>query len=92
MNILIVDDQPPFSDTQACMLRADGFAPTATRRAARRWPGRILSRPQIMECVWQDGGESLERTIDTHIEPLLAVRDEEVVLTHRGLGYRISAG
>ncbi|MCG2578997.1 two-component system response regulator CreB [Dechloromonas sp. XY25] len=59
-------------------------------------PGRILSRPQIMESVWQDGGESLERTVDTHIKTLRgklrAVRDEEVVLTHRGLGYSIAAG
>jgi two-component system catabolic regulation response regulator CreB len=58
-------------------------------------PGRILSRPQIMESVWQDGGESLERTVDTHIKTLRgklrAVHDEEVVLTHRGLGYSIAA-
>ena len=59
-------------------------------------PGRILSRPQIMESVWQDGGESLERTVDTHIKTLRgklrALRpDEEVILTHRGLGYSIAA-
>lgn len=58
-------------------------------------PGRILNRPQIMESVWQDGGESLERTVDTHIKTLRgklrAVRDEEVILTHRGLGYSIAA-
>ncbi len=56
-------------------------------------PGRILSRPQIMEAVWQDGGESLERTVDTHIKTLRgklrAVRDEEVIHTHRGLGYSL---
>lgn len=59
-------------------------------------PGRILSRPQIMESVWQDGGESLERTVDTHIKTLRgklrALRpDEEVIVTHRGLGYSIAA-
>lgn len=58
-------------------------------------PGRILSRPQIMESVWQDGGESLERTVDTHIKTLRgklrAVRDEDAILTHRGLGYSIAA-
>lgn len=60
-------------------------------------PGRILSRNQIMESVWQDGGESLERTVDTHIKTLRgklrALRpDEETILTHRGLGYSIVAG
>jgi two-component system catabolic regulation response regulator CreB len=58
-------------------------------------PGRILSRQQIMESVWQDGGESLERTVDTHIKTLRgklrAIRDEEVILTHRGLGYSVAA-
>ncbi|MDR2189405.1 MAG: two-component system response regulator CreB [Azonexus sp.] len=56
-------------------------------------PGRVLSRSQIMEAVWQDGGESLERTVDTHIKTLRgklrAVRDEEAIQTHRGLGYSL---
>ncbi|MCL2523354.1 MAG: two-component system response regulator CreB [Betaproteobacteria bacterium] len=57
-------------------------------------PGRVLSRMQIMEAVWQDGGDSLERTVDTHIKTLRgklrAVRDEDVIHTHRGLGYSLS--
>ena len=57
-------------------------------------PGRILSRNQIMESVWQDGGESLERTVDTHIKTLRgklrAVQaDDDSILTHRGLGYSV---
>ncbi len=58
-------------------------------------PGRILSRQQIMDAVWQDGGESLERTVDTHVKTLRgklrAVRDEETIFTHRGLGYSLAA-
>lgn len=58
-------------------------------------PGRILSRPQIMTAVWQDDGESLERTVDTHIKTLRgklrAVHEDEVILTHRGLGYSLAA-
>jgi len=58
-------------------------------------PGRILSRNQIMESVWQDGGESLERTVDTHIKTLRGklrqIRGDEVILTHRGLGYSVTA-
>ncbi len=56
--------------------------------------GRVLSRQQIMDAVWQDGGESLERTVDTHIKTLRsklrAIRDEEVIHTHRGLGYSLT--
>ena len=58
-------------------------------------PGRILSRTQIMETVWQDGGESLERTVDTHIKTLRGKLrglrpDEDVIVTHRGLGYSVA--
>ena len=58
-------------------------------------PGRILSRTQIMETVWQDGGESLERTVDTHIKTLRSKLrglrpEEDVILTHRGLGYSVA--
>ena len=56
-------------------------------------PGRILSRAQIMDAVWQDGGESLERTVDTHIKTLRGklrgIRDEDIIVTHRGLGYSL---
>jgi len=60
-------------------------------------PGRILSRGQIMESVWQDSGESLERTVDTHIKTLRGKlraihADEDCIQTHRGLGYSVAAG
>lgn len=57
-------------------------------------PGRILSRSQIMETVWQDDGESLERTVDTHIKTLRKkLRDhslDDLIITHRGLGYSLA--
>ena len=48
-----------------------------------------------MENVWQDGGESLERTVDTHIKTLRGKLrqlepETEVIVTHRGLGYSIT--
>lgn len=56
-------------------------------------PGRILNRAQIMDAVWQDGGDSLERTVDTHIKTLRgklrSIRDEDIIVTHRGLGYSL---
>jgi two-component system, OmpR family, catabolic regulation response regulator CreB len=56
-------------------------------------PGRVFSRSQIMERVWHEPDMSLERTIDTHIKviraKLKAISDEEVIQTHRGLGYSV---
>lgn len=57
-------------------------------------PGRVLSRGHLMEVVWSDAEESLERTVDAHIKTLRAklrtVRpDVDPIATHRGLGYSI---
>lgn len=56
-------------------------------------PGRIFSRSQIMDRVWQEPDMSLERTIDTHVKVIRAklkkVSDEEIIQTHRGLGYSL---
>ena len=35
-------------------------------------PGRVYSRQQLMDLVWQDAEESLDRTVDTHIKTLQA--------------------
>ncbi|WP_421204457.1 beta-lactam response regulator transcription factor BlrA [Aeromonas enteropelogenes] len=57
-------------------------------------PGRVYSRQQLMDLVWQDAEESLERTVDTHIKTIRAkLRDQDpdanLILTHRGLGYSL---
>lgn len=57
-------------------------------------PGRVYSRQQLMELVWQDAEESLDRTVDTHIKTLRAKLrerdpDANLILTHRGLGYSL---
>ncbi|MFQ2921093.1 beta-lactam response regulator transcription factor BlrA [Aeromonas allosaccharophila] len=57
-------------------------------------PGRVYSRQQLMDLVWQDAEESLDRTVDTHIKTIrakLRERDPEanLILTHRGLGYSL---
>jgi len=56
--------------------------------------GRILSRQQIMERVWENPEMSLERTIDAHIKSLRKklkiIEPSEVIITHRGIGYAIS--
>lgn len=56
-------------------------------------PGRVFSRSQIMDRVWHEPDMSLERTIDTHIKVIRAkiknISNEEIIQTHRGLGYSI---
>jgi two-component system, OmpR family, catabolic regulation response regulator CreB len=58
-------------------------------------PERIFSRDQILERVWNEPGESLDRVVDTHIKTIrakLRVIDSESdpIKTHRGMGYSIS--
>lgn len=57
-------------------------------------PGRVFSRAHLMEHVWTDAEESLERTVDAHIKTLRAKlraidAAHEPIETHRGLGYSI---
>lgn len=58
-------------------------------------PGRIYSRAQLMEIVWQDALDTSDRTVDTHIKTLRAkLRDAapngaECIRTHRGMGYSL---
>jgi two-component system catabolic regulation response regulator CreB len=56
-------------------------------------PRRVFSRARLMELVWSDAQESLDRTVDAHIKTLRgklrAVRVDDPIETHRGLGYSI---
>ena len=57
-------------------------------------PGRVYSRQQLMDLVWQDAEESLDRTVDTHIKTLRAKLrainpDLSPINTHRGMGYSL---
>lgn len=55
-------------------------------------PGRIYNRDQLLEKVWNDSGNSFDRTVDTHIktlrQKLRAVDPQtQMIRTHRGVGY-----
>jgi two-component system, OmpR family, catabolic regulation response regulator CreB len=57
-------------------------------------PGRVYSRDELLAHVWDDPGESLDRTVDAHVktlrQKLKAVSpDAEPIRTHRGLGYSV---
>lgn len=57
-------------------------------------PERVLSRQQLMQAAWEHPDHSLERTIDTHIkglrQKLKAIHPDEVIITHRGIGYSLA--
>jgi len=58
-------------------------------------PGRVYTRDQLMEHVWDEPDSSLDRTVDAHIKSLRAkLREagaglEDAIVTHRGVGYSL---
>jgi len=60
-------------------------------------PGRVLSRARLMEVVWKDAQESLDRTVDAHVKTLRAklravpglAEAPDPIQTHRGMGYSL---
>jgi two-component system catabolic regulation response regulator CreB len=60
-------------------------------------PGRVYSREQLLELVWDAPEASLDRTVDAHVKNLRAklrhVRpDVDPIATHRGTGYSLREG
>ena len=90
-------------DDERCSIRFRGVALELTRYEYRLLkllaakPGRVYSREQLMNAVWEDPGASLDRTVDAHIKMLRAkfrsiAPDVDPIQTHRGLGYSLRAG
>jgi two-component system catabolic regulation response regulator CreB len=57
-------------------------------------PGHILSRAQLMDKVWEDAADTLERTVDAHVKSLRAKLravngEHDPIQTHRGMGYSL---
>ncbi len=58
-------------------------------------PGRVFTRDELLQRVWDDPGESFDRTVDAHVKTLRAklraVRDgDEPIRTLRGIGYALN--
>jgi two-component system catabolic regulation response regulator CreB len=58
-------------------------------------PGAVLTRAQLLARAWDEGGDSSDRTIDTHIKTLRAKlravsADTDPIRTHRGIGYSMA--
>ncbi len=57
-------------------------------------PQRVFSRNQLMDIVWVNAENTLERTVDAHIKTLRAKlraidTASEAIITHRGMGYSL---
>ncbi|WMT43127.1 response regulator transcription factor [Paenibacillus sp. D2_2] len=57
-----------------------------------RHKGQILSRQQLLDLVWGLDYFGDARTVDTHVRRLREKVGENVIQTHRGLGYSVEAG
>ncbi|HEY0587174.1 MAG TPA: two-component system response regulator CreB [Pseudoduganella sp.] len=60
-------------------------------------PGHVLSRAQLMDRVWCDAPDTLDRTVDAHVKSLRAklraIDDNaDPIQTHRGMGYSLQPG
>lgn len=60
-----------------------------------RHPGRVYTRSDLLEQVWDDAAESLDRTVDAHIKTLRAklkavAPGMEPIRTLRGTGYALA--
>jgi two-component system catabolic regulation response regulator CreB len=60
-------------------------------------PGRVYSRDQLLDLVWDAPDASLDRTVDAHVKNLRAklrdIRpDVDPIATHRGTGYSLKEG
>lgn len=58
-------------------------------------PGHVFSRDTLLERVWDDATESLDRTVDAHVKTLrakmkLVAPGLEPIKTHRGTGYALA--
>lgn len=60
-------------------------------------PGRVFTREQLMDQVWEEPEASLDRTVDTHIKTLRSklrniTPEIDPIKTHRGIGYSLKEG
>jgi two-component system catabolic regulation response regulator CreB len=58
-------------------------------------PGRVFTREELLNQVWDDSSDSFDRTVDAHIKTLRAKLKAlapalEVIRTSRGSGYALS--
>ncbi len=89
-------------DESACRITYHGEYLSLTRyeylllKTLIEQPKRVFSRSQLMDIVWAQAENTLERTVDAHIKTLRAKlrlidATSEGIMTHRGMGYSLTA-
>ncbi len=58
-------------------------------------PGRVYTRDELLQIVWDDGADSFDRTVDAHVKTLRAklkaiAPELEPIRTLRGTGYALN--
>jgi two-component system OmpR family response regulator len=91
----IVTHGPLEIDLAARSIRRDGVPVQLT---AREWalfeaflsrPGQLLSKPQLEEKLYAFDSEVESNTIEVHVSRLRKKLGAQIVVTERGLGYRL---
>jgi two-component system catabolic regulation response regulator CreB len=64
-------------------------------RTLVRRPGHVYTRDALLELVWVDATDSLDRTVDAHVKTVRAKLKAvapalEPIRTHRGVGYALA--
>ena len=54
-------------------------------------PGRVFTRLQILDITQGEAYEGYERTVDAHIKNIRHKIDESIIVTVRGVGYKMEA-
>jgi two-component system, OmpR family, catabolic regulation response regulator CreB len=93
---------PPFAlDEERHQIRYYGRALELSRyeygilRLLVQRPGRVFTREELLDKVWDGGSDSFDRTVDAHIKTLRAklktiASELEPIRTLRGAGYALS--
>lgn len=94
-------DQPFALDNERMQIRYYGRLLELSRyeygllRLMIQRPGRVFTREELLQLVWDDASESFDRTVDAHIKTLRAKLREvapqvEAIRTLRGTGYALN--
>lgn len=86
-------------DKRACVVRVEGRRVELTRKeyllllTFLESPGRVFTRDQLLEAVWDLDYTGETRTVDVHIGTLRTKLGQcgQLITTVRGMGYRLEA-
>ncbi len=79
---------------QSCLLHLSRYEYRLLKVLLDR-PGKVFSRDELMNRVWDEPGSSLDRTVDAHIKTIRAklhaiASDTDPIRTYRGVGYSLA--